>query len=270
MLAQRAVACNDNNASIIVNAADETLNDEYYVLRETYFLRVPSTAWVGSLYMSVSFLLGPVAANLCDRYGCRITAMLGSITCVLGLLLTSQAPSIFCMYLTYSVIVGFGTCCIYTASFVVVPRYFLKRRALATGVVSCGPAGGSLVMGPLLQLLLDTLGWRNTFIAMAGMASLICVLALLYDPRTAKEISASSSDGVREAPQHKSSESQSSWYSNIFTNPALVIWSVSCAVAFLGLYNPQVLLVNCFITYIQGFIKSIHRIFNFCLPQYLF
>ena len=206
--------------------------------------------------MSVSFLLGPVAANLCDRYGCRITTILGGVTCVLGLLLTSQAPSIYCMYLTYSVIVGFGTCCVYTASFVVVPRYFIKRRALATGVVSCGPAGGSLVMGPLLQLLLDTFGWRNTFMAMAGMASVICVLALIYDPRTAKEISAS--EGVTNPTHDRFDERQLSCYTSIFTNPALVIWSVCCGIVFLGLYNPQVLLVRGRLYFIDSETRTQH------------
>ena len=203
---------------------------------------VPYTAWVGSLYMSISFLLGPVAANLCDRYGCRSTTLLGGVACTLGLLLTSQAPSIFCMYLTYSVIVGFGTCCVYTASVIVFPRYFFKRRSFATGVVTCGPAAGTLVMGPLLQLLLDTLGCMNTFMAMAGMASVICVLALIYDPRTAKEISAS--EGVTNTTQHRIDERKSSWITDILTNKTLIILSVSVAVVFLGLCNPQVLLVN--------------------------
>lgn len=204
-------------------------------------LYVHFAAWVGSLYMSLSSFLTPVASSLCDRYGCRITAILGGVACVLGLLLTSQAPSIFSMYLTYSAIVGFGTCCVYTASFVVVPRYFMKRRAQAIGIVCCGYAGGSLVMGPLLQVLLDSLGWRNTFIAMSGMASVICVLALAYDPRTAKEIAAT--EEVINTKQLLIAEKQSSWYRDICTNTALVTWTVSCTVSFLGLYNPQVLLV---------------------------
>ena len=58
--------------------------------------------------MSVSCLLGPVASSLCDRHGCRATTISGGLACVIGLLMTSQAPSIYCMYLTFSVIVGLG------------------------------------------------------------------------------------------------------------------------------------------------------------------
>lgn len=202
-----------------------------------------SAAYVGSLCMSVSCLLGPVASSLCDRYGCRATTISGGITCVIGLLMTSQAPSIYCMYLTFSVIVGFGICCVYTASFVIVPRYFLKRRSLATGAITCGPAGGLLVMGPFLQFLLDTLQWRKTFIAMAGLAALICLFALIYDPLTAKEIS--NFEGVSNTKQpHAICDRQSSWTKNIFKNPVLLIWSACPAVTYLGLYVPQVLLVN--------------------------
>lgn len=96
-------------------------------------------------------------------------------------------------------------------------------------------------MGPLLQVLLDSLGWRNTFIAMSGMASVICVLALAYDPRTAKEIAAT--EEVINTKQLLIAEKQSSWYRDICTNTVLVTWTVSCTVSFLGLYNPQVLLV---------------------------
>ena len=202
-----------------------------------------STAYVGSLCMSVSCLLGPVASSLCDRHGCRATTISGGLACVIGLLMTSQAPSIYCMYLTFSVIVGFGICCVYTASFVIVPRYFAKRRSLATGAITCGPAGGLLVMGPFLQFLLDTLQWRKTFIAMAGLAALICLFALIYDPLTAKEIS--DFEGVSNTKQpHAICERQSTWTKNIFTNPVLLIWSACPAVAYLGLYVPQVLLVN--------------------------
>lgn len=194
--------------------------------------------------MSISTLLGPVSANLCDRYGCRVTAFFGGLTCVLGLLLTSQAPSIFCMYLTYSVIVGFGTCCVYTASFVVVPRYFIKRRAQATGILSCGTSVGSLVMGPLLQLFLDSIGWKNTFIAMAGIASVTCLIALIYDSRTANQILVSEEEVNFEAQTMVIAKKQSTWFEDILKNRDLVTWTVCCGVLFLGLYNPQVLLVT--------------------------
>ena len=190
-----------------------------------------SAAYVGSLCMSVSCLLGPVASSLCDRYGCRATTISGGITCVIGLLMTSQAPSIYCMYLTFSVIVGFGICCVYTASFVIVPRYFLKRRSLATGAITCGPAGGLLVMGPFLQFLLDTLQWRKAFIAMAGLAALICLFALIYDPLTAKEISDFGVVSNTKQP-HAICAKRSSWTRNIFTRsstPYLVSLS-SCSV----------------------------------------
>lgn len=226
-----------------------------------------SAAYVGSLCMSVSCLLGPVASSLCDRYGCRATTISGGITCVIGLLMTSQAPSIYCMYLTFSVIVGFGICCVYTASFVIVPRYFLKRRSLATGAITCGPAGGLLVMGPFLQFLLDTLQWRKAFIAMAGLAALICLFALIYDPLTAKEISDFGVVSNTKQP-HAICAKKSSWTRNIFTNPVLLIWSACPAVAYLGLYVPQVLLVNiCLFVLFFLFLFSCHGVF---IDQFIF
>ena len=60
---------------------------------------------------------------------------------------------------------------------------------------------------------------------------------------TAKEIS--NFEGVSNTKQpHAICERQSSWTKNIFTNPVLLIWSACPAVTYLGLYVPQVLLVN--------------------------
>lgn len=96
---------------------------------------------------------------------------------------------------------------------------------------------------------------------MAGLAALICFFALIYDPLTAKEIS--DFEGVSNTKQpHATCERQSSWTRNTFTNPVLLIWSACPAVAYLGLYVPQVLLVNFYL-----FLFSYHRVF---IDQFLF
>ena len=76
--------------------------------------------------MSLSYLLGPIAAVLCNRFSCRVTVISGALVTAVGLLLTSQAPSILIMYVTYGVVCSFGACCVYTGCFVIAPRYVVK------------------------------------------------------------------------------------------------------------------------------------------------
>lgn len=91
------------------------------------------TAWIGSLYVSVPLLSGPVASVLTNRYGCRVTAMTGALITGTGLVLSSFANSIEMLCLTYGVLAGFGTALIFIPAVIVVAYYFESKRAFATG-----------------------------------------------------------------------------------------------------------------------------------------
>lgn len=65
-------------------------------------------------------LNGPIASNLCERFGCRLIAAIGGLIGVLGFLMTSFANSVYVIYFTYSVVWGFGSSLSYaTTTFVI-------------------------------------------------------------------------------------------------------------------------------------------------------
>lgn len=121
-------------------------------------------------------LFGPLVGYLCDRFSPRKVAVSGGIIASLSLLATSQAPSLTLMYFTYGLAFGFGCCCLFFVVLTIMPRYFVKRRALATGLVLMGSGGSLIVMSPIIQALLNTTTWRVTLMAMAGI---MCVTSLL-------------------------------------------------------------------------------------------
>ena len=67
------------------------------------------SAWIGSIAFGMNFLCGPIASSLCQRFGYRIVAAVGGLIAALGLLLTSFTNSLYLIYLTYSVLWGFGS-----------------------------------------------------------------------------------------------------------------------------------------------------------------
>ena len=136
--------------------------------------------------MSLTFFFGPLAGKLCDRFGPRVVSIMGALVSVVGLLSTSQAQSLPVIFFTYSILFAFGGCCIYTAVFVIVPKYFLQRRSLATGMIASGPGAGTLIMSPILALSIERLSWRGAFFVMAGIVAFICVLGCTFDPNTPK------------------------------------------------------------------------------------
>ncbi|XP_032222954.1 monocarboxylate transporter 11 [Nematostella vectensis] len=127
------------------------------------------TAWIGSLPVSIMSVSAVVSGALCDKLGSRLTGYLGTVVCSAGLLLSSFAPEIWIVYLTYGLLLGVGTGLIFTSIFSITAKYFNRFRALAVGIVGSGEGLGILVMAPVIQLLLDALQLRNTLRVMAAM-----------------------------------------------------------------------------------------------------
>ena len=91
------------------------------------------TAWVGSLFVSVPAICGPVASALTNRYGCRWTTILGGLIAGVGCFLSAYATSIGQLCVTFGLLAGFGLSLVFVPTVVIVAFYFEKRRAFATG-----------------------------------------------------------------------------------------------------------------------------------------
>ena len=53
------------------------------------------------------------------------------------------------MFLTYGGIFGFGFSLVFIAVFEIVPRYFVKYRSMATGIIAMSTGGALVVMTPV-------------------------------------------------------------------------------------------------------------------------
>lgn len=52
------------------------------------------TAWIGSIFLAVPLLSGPIMSNLVDKYGCRRMTIIGGILSGIGLVLAAFSTSI--------------------------------------------------------------------------------------------------------------------------------------------------------------------------------
>ena len=192
---------------------------------------------------------------LCDRFDHRKVAVSGGIIASLGLLVTSQAPSLILMYFTFGLTFGFGCCCLFFVTLTIIPRYFIKRRALATGLVLMGPGASLIVMCPIIQAVLNITTWRITFIAMAGMMFVTCILSCSFDPNVANDecqiITSvdkrsevrSSLTGLAPATQARSSHFCSNLNFSYLRNKEFVIYLIASVICFCGISVPLVHMV---------------------------
>jgi MFS family permease len=135
-----------------------------------------STALVFGLTLLLFFGLGVVSGPIADRVGPRRLVVGGAALVALGLALTSRVDEVGEGYLTYSLGVGVGGGLIVTPMYAIAGGWFVRRRALALGVVATGNGLGTLVLVPLAERLIDAHGWRTAYLALAAI-DLPCLVA---------------------------------------------------------------------------------------------
>ncbi|XP_013400935.1 monocarboxylate transporter 9-like [Lingula anatina] len=83
-------------------------------------------------------ITGPIASSLSEKFGHRAVGITGSIVAATGFGVSSLAPNLSLLYLTYGVLTGLGFGMMFFQSIVSVQDHFEKRKSLAMGVAVCG------------------------------------------------------------------------------------------------------------------------------------
>lgn len=190
------------------------------------------TAWIGAMAMGLNFFFGPITSALCDRFGCRIVSFAGALLSVLGLFLTSFIQEVNKMYVTYGLVWGVGSSFAFVSSIVVLGQYFDRKLALANGIATSGSGVGSLVAGPVINHLLQTVGWKNSMRILSAFALLLWIAALLFKPRESHQ-------DIMERRKNSKLFDMSIWKSK-----AYVLWVSTVALFQFGYLVPFVHLVS--------------------------
>lgn len=141
------------------------------------------TAWIGSLFMAVPLLSGPIMSALVDRYGCRNMTILGGLISGLGFILSVFSNTIEVMYLTFGVIAGLGLGLCYVTAVVSIAFWFDKKRTLAVGLGACGTGIGTFVYAPMTTYFIAEYGWRGACLLLAGtFFNMIVAGTVMRDP----------------------------------------------------------------------------------------
>lgn len=121
----------------------------------------------------VMAVTAPFAGHAADRYGVRITLTCGLLLVGIGCLIVASSihPVVFLLGFSGIAAVGFGFVATHVVS-TAVARLFDAQRGLATGIATSGATGGQFLIVPLIAVLLATLSWRWSFLAV-GIACLI-------------------------------------------------------------------------------------------------
>ncbi|MDT8859740.1 OFA family MFS transporter [Alkalihalobacillus sp. MEB130] len=124
------------------------------------------------------------AGRLQDKIGPRWVATIGGVLLGLGLMLASQATTLFQLYLFYGVIGGIGIGMTYVCPLSACVKWFPDKRGLISGVAVAGFGLGGLIFKPIIEWLMASMGVSSTFMSL-GLIYLVLVVAgaqLLKNP----------------------------------------------------------------------------------------
>lgn len=126
-----------------------------------------------------------IAGRLVDKYDPRAVIFSGGVIAALGLLLSGFATESWHLYISYGLLIGLGDGVLYITCVAVVSRWFIKKRALAIGIVTTGVPFSGLITNPLTAWLISSFGFRSAFFALTGifMVSILCSFVLRGYPK---------------------------------------------------------------------------------------
>jgi OFA family oxalate/formate antiporter-like MFS transporter len=138
-------------------------------------------ATIDMVILATTFFL---AGFILRRVGPRPVAFFGGLMFSLGLFLASFTQSLAMLYLTWGVMVGTGLGFGYLTPITVGSLWFPHQRGLVNGLAIAIFAAGSGIFGPFAGLLVDRLGWRDTFQILAAIFFVFTMVGayLLKDP----------------------------------------------------------------------------------------
>ena len=177
---------------------------------------------------------GILVGRLTDRFGVALPLVGATVALALGYLAAGLAPSLFTYALAQGLLIGgLGSSATFGPLLADISHWFERRRGLAVSIVACGNYLAGTIWPPVVQHLIETIGWRHahmTIGAVCLVSMLPLTLALRRRSPTVGHVAAGTAVRARPAPDVSPQTLQT----------LLVLAGVSCCVA---MSMPQVHIV---------------------------
>ncbi|RLA57447.1 MAG: hypothetical protein DRQ65_01500 [Gammaproteobacteria bacterium] len=116
----------------------------------------------------VGSFLAPLLGQAIDQYSLRLIMTLGTLSVVSGFIAISLADTLLEFYLAIGLFMALGTSAMgMQSSIKLVANWFILKRGMALGIATMGTSLAGILMPPITTALIDTVGWRNTFVVFA-------------------------------------------------------------------------------------------------------
>jgi MFS family permease len=121
---------------------------------------------------------GPAMGWLADRFGIAVPAAISAVMLSLGLLLSSQAASIWQFTLVHGLLIGIGGSASFGPLIADISMWFSRRRGIAVAIAASGSYLAGTIWPLAIQSLIGSIGWRSTYFGI-GVFCLLTMLPLI-------------------------------------------------------------------------------------------
>ena len=137
---------------------------------------------VSQLVLGIS---SPFIGALVDRLGTRVLVTAGAILLAGGLAANAAVGSLWQVVLLYGLVMTLGSNCLgLVVSVPILSRWFVQRRGLAISIVQSANGFGRATSAPVAQLLISSIGWRRSYLALAAaMAAAVIPIVRAFPNR---------------------------------------------------------------------------------------
>jgi len=133
-----------------------------------------------SLVQAPAFIL---AGRMIDRFDPRAVIFGGGLIAAAGMFFSGVAETTWQLYISYGFFVGLGDAVLYITCVALVSRWFVKKRALAIGIITTGVPLSGLITNPLTAWLINGFGVRNALFALGGLMLTVLMSAFVLRSR---------------------------------------------------------------------------------------
>src|SRR5688500_12847571 len=128
---------------------------------------------------------GIMMGRLSDRFGVRIPLIGATCALTIGYVAASMSSSLLMYAIVQGLLIGMlGSSASFGPLLADISHWFLRRRGLAVSIVASGNYLAGAVWPPIVQYLIETVGWRTAHLYI-GVICLLTMLPLTYAMRRA-------------------------------------------------------------------------------------
>lgn len=155
-------------------------------LVDEFGLSHANTSIIFSLQSFITFAGAAVLGFVIDRYGAQHLLVLAAGLIIVGLFGISQLASFAGVLVSYGLVVAAGFAIEGVIEKSTPTRWFDRRRGLATGIAGAGAGIGIVIFPPVVEGLIQEVGWREAYgsLILAFLASYVVAAVFISDRPT--------------------------------------------------------------------------------------